>query len=80
MLIFTENRNQFNPLMHKISMFAAAAALLASCAPARNAFVINGNIRALPDRVKVGDRFFDGEFRDLDGGTHRLSDYLGKFL
>lgn len=53
MLIFTENRNQFNPLMHKIAMLAAAAALLASCAPARNAFVINGNIRALPDSTEI---------------------------
>ena len=53
MLIFTENRNQFNPLMHKIPMIAAAAALLASCAPARNAFVINGNIRALPDSTEI---------------------------
>lgn len=53
MLIFTENRNQFNPLMHKIAIFAAAAALLASCAPARNAFVINGNIQALPDSTEI---------------------------
>ena len=53
MLIFTENRNQFNPLMQKIAIFAAAAALLASCAPARNAFVINGNIRALPDSTEI---------------------------
>lgn len=53
MLIFTENRNQFNLLMHKIAMFAATAALLASCAPARNAFVINGNIHALPDSTEI---------------------------
>lgn len=53
MLIFTENRNQFNPLMHKIAIFAAAAALLASCAPARNAFVINGNIQALPNSTEI---------------------------
>lgn len=53
MLIFTENRNQFNLLMHKIAMFAVAAALLASCAPARNAFVINGNIHALPDSTEI---------------------------
>ena len=53
MLIFTENRNQFNPLMQKIAIFAAAAALLASCAPARKAFVINGNIQALPDSTEI---------------------------
>ena len=35
---------------------------------------------SVTDRVKVGDRFFDGEFRDLDGRTHRLSDYLGKYI
>lgn len=35
---------------------------------------------SVTDRVRVGDRFVDGEFRDIDGGTHRLSDYLGKYI
>jgi thiol-disulfide isomerase/thioredoxin len=33
-----------------------------------------------PEKVGVGDRMADAELKAFDGSTHRLSDYLGKYI